>query len=103
MQDLGLDPSRHAYDCLVRAVVSQRHFKDGMEILKKMKQNNLKPLDSTLAALSVSCSRALELDLAEAFLNQIAGYPHLYPYGALLAACDEMVPANNNCIFVTVM
>ncbi|XP_020961007.1 pentatricopeptide repeat-containing protein At1g76280 isoform X4 [Arachis ipaensis] len=58
--------------------------------LKKMKQNNLKPLDSTLAALSVSCSRALELDLAEAFLNQIAGYPHLYPYGALLAACDEM-------------
>ncbi|KAL4307925.1 hypothetical protein AHAS_Ahas16G0327000 [Arachis hypogaea] len=32
MKDLGLDPSRHAYDCLVRAVVSQRHFKDGMEI-----------------------------------------------------------------------
>ncbi|QHN88265.1 hypothetical protein HN51_042351 [Arachis hypogaea] len=90
MQDLGLDPSRHAYDCLVRTVVSQRHFKDGIEILKKMKQNNLKPLDSTLAALSVSCSRALELDLAEALLNQIAGYPHLYPYGALLAACDEM-------------
>ncbi|XP_052119232.1 pentatricopeptide repeat-containing protein At1g76280 isoform X2 [Arachis duranensis] len=90
MQDLGLDPSRHAYDCLVRTVVSQRHFKDGIEILKKMKQNNLKPLDSTLAALSVSCSHALELDLAEALLNQIAGYPHLYPYGALLAACDEM-------------
>ncbi|MED6124204.1 hypothetical protein PIB30_056858 [Stylosanthes scabra] len=90
MQDLGLEPSRKAYDSLVRAAVSQGSLKDAMEILKKMKQNNLKPLDSTLAALSMSCSHALELDLAEAFLNQIEACPYSYPYSALLAACDEM-------------
>ncbi|MED6118485.1 hypothetical protein PIB30_003233 [Stylosanthes scabra] len=90
MQDLGLDPSRKAYDCLVRAAVSQGSLKDAMEVLKIMKQNNLKALDSTLAALSMSCSHALELDLAEAFLNQIEACPYPYPYSALLEACDEM-------------
>lgn len=59
--------------------------------LKKMQQKKLKPNDSTLATLSITCSKALQLDLAEAFLNQISEclYPH--PYNALLASCDELV------------
>jgi len=59
--------------------------------LKKMEQKNLKPNDSTLVTLSITCSKALQLDLAEAFLNQISGclYPH--PYNALLASCNKLV------------
>ncbi|XP_019453377.1 PREDICTED: pentatricopeptide repeat-containing protein At1g76280 [Lupinus angustifolius] len=87
MQNLGLQPSSHTYDAIVKVVVSQS-YKDGMAVLKKMHQKNLKPFDSTLATLSVSCSRALQLDLAEALLNRISEclYPH--PYNALLEACD---------------
>ncbi|KAK7283788.1 hypothetical protein RIF29_13534 [Crotalaria pallida] len=89
MQNLGLQPSSHTYDAIVKVVVSQS-LKDGMAVLKKMHQKNLKPFDSTLATLSVGCSRALQLDLAEALLNRISEclYPH--PYNALLEACDAM-------------
>lgn len=59
--------------------------------LKVMQQSNLKPYDSTLATLSMGCSKVLELDLAESLLDQISkcSYPH--PYNAFLAACDRMV------------
>ncbi|KAL5077553.1 hypothetical protein RYX36_016537 [Vicia faba] len=55
-----------------------------------MQQGNLKLYDSTLATLSVSFSRELQLDLAESLLNQISDslYPH--PYNALLASCDAL-------------
>jgi len=56
-----------------------------------MQQRKLKPCDSTLSALSVGCSRALDLDLAEALLNQITKTPYAHPYNAFLAACDTMV------------
>lgn len=59
--------------------------------LKIMRQRNLKPFDSTLAALSMGCSKVLELDLAEALLDQISSYPYPSPYNAFLAACDAMV------------
>jgi hypothetical protein len=56
-----------------------------------MQQENLKLYDSTLATLSVTFSRELQLDLAESLLNQISEclYPH--PYNALLASCDALV------------
>ncbi|KAI3730047.1 hypothetical protein L6452_18723 [Arctium lappa] len=88
MQNLGIQPSRGAYDGLIRVLARTRGFHDGMEVLKLMQQKNLKPLDSTLAALSISCSKGLELDLAETFLNQIAKCERPYPYNALLKACD---------------
>lgn len=56
-----------------------------------MEQKNVKPYDSTLVAISVSCSKGLELDLAEAFLDQISTSPSPYPYNALLEACNTMV------------
>lgn len=59
--------------------------------LKIMQQNNLKPQDSTIAALSVECSKALELDLAEALLDQISEYTDPKPFNAFLAASDTMV------------
>ncbi|KAJ9544553.1 hypothetical protein OSB04_024260 [Centaurea solstitialis] len=87
MQNLGIHPSRGAYDGLIRVLARTRGFHDGMEVLKLMQEKNLKPLDSTLAALSISCSKGLELDLAEAFLNQMAKCERPYPFNALLKAC----------------
>lgn len=59
--------------------------------LRIMQQRNLKPYDSTLANLSIGCSKVLELDFAEALLDQISecSYPH--PFNAFLAACDTVV------------
>ncbi|KAK7321837.1 hypothetical protein VNO77_32824 [Canavalia gladiata] len=90
MQNLGLQPSSHTYDGIIGAVVSHGSFGEAMQVLRQMKQKNLKPYDSTLATLSVTCSKALQIDLAEAFLNQISEclYPH--PYNALLASCDAL-------------
>ncbi|XP_040989932.1 pentatricopeptide repeat-containing protein At1g76280 isoform X3 [Juglans microcarpa x Juglans regia] len=58
--------------------------------LKVMQQRNLKPYDSTLATLSMDCSKALELNLAESLLDQITESPYPYPYNACLAACDRL-------------
>lgn len=90
MKNLGLQPSGRTYDSFVRAVVSERGYVDGMELLKAMRQRNLKPSDSTLATLSMGCSKALELVLAKSLLDQISkcSYPH--PYNAFLAACDRL-------------
>ncbi|KAL7127983.1 hypothetical protein ABFS83_14G285200 [Erythranthe nasuta] len=90
MQNLGLEPSSATYDGFIRALVSVKGFQDGMEVLKGMEQKKLKPHDSTLAAMSVSCSRALELDLAETFLAQISNCHHVYPFNAFLEACDAL-------------
>ncbi|XP_048444515.1 pentatricopeptide repeat-containing protein At1g76280 isoform X1 [Pyrus x bretschneideri] len=88
MQNFGLQPSSHTYDGFVRAVASQRGFSIGMEILQDMQQRNLKPYDSTLVTLSIGSSKVLELNLAEALLDQISecSYPH--PFNAFFAACD---------------
>ncbi|XP_022638320.1 pentatricopeptide repeat-containing protein At1g76280 isoform X4 [Vigna radiata var. radiata] len=90
MENLGLQPSCHTYNGIIKAAVSHGNVGDAIGVLKKMQQKKLKPNDSTLATLSITCSKALQLDLAEAFLNQISEclYPH--PYNALLASCDEL-------------
>lgn len=95
MQNFGLQPSSHTYDGFVRAIVSERGFIGGMEILKSMQQRNLKPYDSTLASLSIGCSKALELGLAEALLDQISECSHPHPFNAFLAACDTMDQPEN--------
>ncbi|KAK9946825.1 hypothetical protein M0R45_012268 [Rubus argutus] len=93
--NFGLQPSSHTYDGFVRAIVSERGFIGGMEILKSMQQRNLKPYDSTLASLSIGCSKALELGLAEALLDQISECSHPHPFNAFLAACDTMDQPEN--------
>ncbi|KAE8646171.1 pentatricopeptide repeat-containing protein At1g76280 isoform X1 [Cucumis sativus] len=90
MHKLGLQPSSHTFDGFVRSVVSERGFSAGMEILKVMQQRGLEPYDSTLAAVSVSCSKALELDLAEALLERLSACPYPYPFNAFFSACDMM-------------
>ncbi|XP_054819044.1 pentatricopeptide repeat-containing protein At1g76280 [Prosopis cineraria] len=90
MQNLGLQPSSYTYDGFIRAAVSERGFREGLEMLKILRQKKLKPYDSTLTTLSVSCSKALELDLAEALLYQISKCRRPYPFNALLALCDKM-------------
>lgn len=89
MENIGLLPSSHTYNGFARAV-SKRHFRKGMEVLKTMQQKNLKPCDPTLATISVACSKALELDLAEVLLDQITNCPYPYPYNSFLEACDAM-------------
>ncbi|KAJ6341219.1 hypothetical protein OIU78_009401 [Salix suchowensis] len=89
MENIGLLPSSHTYNRFARAV-SKRHFRQGMEVLKTMQQKNLKPHDPTLATISVACSKALELDLAEVLLDQITNCPYPYPYNSFLQACDAM-------------
>uniref|UniRef100_A0A6N2M5X7 Pentacotripeptide-repeat region of PRORP domain-containing protein n=3 Tax=Salix viminalis TaxID=40686 RepID=A0A6N2M5X7_SALVM len=89
MENIGLLPSSHTYNRFARAV-SKRHFRQGMEVLKTMQQKNLKPHDPTLATISVACSKALELDLAEVLLDQITNCPYPYPYNSFLEACDAM-------------
>ncbi|KAK9160415.1 hypothetical protein Syun_006756 [Stephania yunnanensis] len=90
MRTLGLEPSSHTYDALIRAVVSERGAFEGIQLVKTMENLNMKPYDATLATLSISCSKALELDLAEALLDQIVGTPYIHTFNSLLAACDVM-------------
>ncbi|XP_019054371.1 PREDICTED: pentatricopeptide repeat-containing protein At1g76280 isoform X2 [Nelumbo nucifera] len=90
MHDLGLQPSEHTYDGFIKALVSGRGVTDGMEVVKTMEKSNLKPYNATLATLSIGCSKNLELDLAETFLDQIVESSYAHPFNELLAACDVM-------------
>ncbi|KAL4579053.1 hypothetical protein LXL04_015188 [Taraxacum kok-saghyz] len=90
MQNLGMKPSRGAYDGLIRVLLEEKSLHDGMEVLNMMQKRNMKPLDSTLAALSARCSKDLELNLAELFLNEIIHCKTPYPYNQLLEACDTL-------------
>ncbi|GAB4854294.1 hypothetical protein Ancab_022880 [Ancistrocladus abbreviatus] len=85
MQILGLEPSSHTYDGFIRAIISEKGFGDAIEV-----GSNLKPYDSTLATLSIGCSRALDLELAEVLLNQVSESLSAHPYNTFLAACDAM-------------
>ncbi|KAF5955470.1 hypothetical protein HYC85_008326 [Camellia sinensis] len=93
MWNLGMEPSCSTYDGFIRAVVFERGFHDGIELLKAMQQKNLKPYDSTLATIAIGCCKALELDLAEALLDQISKSPHAHAYNAFLEACDTLLKA----------
>ncbi|XP_042480885.1 pentatricopeptide repeat-containing protein At1g76280 isoform X2 [Macadamia integrifolia] len=90
MNNLGLKPSRHTYHSYIKVVVSERGITDGMKVLKEMTKRTLKPYNATLATLSMGCSKNLELDLAEALVDQIVGSAYLQPFNALLAGCDVM-------------
>lgn len=92
MQNLGLEPSQCTYDCFVKAVLSEIGVTYAMKVVKSMEKRNLKPYGTTLAALSVGYSKILELDLAEALLDQIPEGPknYIHPFNALLVACDVM-------------
>ncbi|CAI9117071.1 OLC1v1018395C1 [Oldenlandia corymbosa var. corymbosa] len=90
MQTLGVKPSSGTYDGFLRAVVTSRGFYDGMKVLEVMQQKKLKPHDSTLAAMAVGCCKALQLDLAEGFLDQISNCSSPHPYNAFLEACDTL-------------
>ncbi|XP_056177313.1 pentatricopeptide repeat-containing protein At1g76280 isoform X3 [Syzygium oleosum] len=98
MQNLGLQPSSRTYDGFIRAIVTERGFSDGLELLKIMQKQKLKPFDSTLATISVKCSEALELDFAEDLLVQISECPHPYPFNVFLAACNAMHERPMVCI-----
>ncbi|KAK9740130.1 hypothetical protein RND81_03G013900 [Saponaria officinalis] len=88
MQYLGLEPSPHTYDGFVKAVIPGRGISDTIKLLEIMEKKDVKLYDSTLSILSIRCSRALDLDLAESLLNQITAYSYPHPYNAFLAACD---------------
>lgn len=62
--------------------------------LKLMQERNLKPYDSAFATVSAGCSKVLELDLAEALLDQISESKNAYAFNAFLAACDTLVSSS---------
>ncbi|CAN4094074.1 unnamed protein product [Withania somnifera] len=90
MQALGLQPSGSTYDGFIRAIAPTRGFSDGVEVLMLMQEKNIKPHDSTLAVLAVICSRELELNLAEGFLDDMSEIRSPHPYNAFLEACDVL-------------
>ncbi|XP_071703680.1 pentatricopeptide repeat-containing protein At1g76280 [Rutidosis leptorrhynchoides] len=90
MQDIGIEPSRGAYDGLIRVLVKTRGFHVGLQLLNLMQQKGLKPFDSTFAAISIGCSKGLDLNLAEKFLVQMATCTNVNPYNKLLEACDAL-------------
>ncbi|KAG2254460.1 hypothetical protein Bca52824_084596 [Brassica carinata] len=90
MQNLGLPPSSHTYDGFIRAVAFPGAYEYGMTLLKVMQEQNLKPYNSTLAAVSAYCSKAFQVDLAEHLLDQVSECSYAYPFNNLLAACDSL-------------
>ncbi|GFZ10513.1 tetratricopeptide repeat (TPR)-like superfamily protein [Actinidia rufa] len=103
MQSLGLEPSCSTYDGFIKAVVSERGFQDAIEVIKIMQQKHLKPYASTLATIAIGCSKGLELDITEAFLNQISRSSSVRPYNAFLEACDTLDrPERAVCILVKI-
>ena len=58
----------------------------------------LKPRDSTLAAISIACSKALELDLVESLLDQVSNCSYPHPYTAFLAACLIALHVQNHLL-----
>ncbi|XP_020533461.1 pentatricopeptide repeat-containing protein At1g76280 isoform X2 [Jatropha curcas] len=90
MQNLGLQPSEGTYCNFIRAIISERGTSEGMEVLKIMQQKKLRPKCKTLAVLSMACCKELELDLAEALLDQISNYQDPRPYNFFFRACDAM-------------
>lgn len=90
MQKIGLEPSCYTYDFFIQVVASKRGFSDAIEVLKRMQEMNLEPSNSTLATISVSCSEALELHLAEVLLDQLSGAVHPYFFNSFLEACGRL-------------
>ncbi|KAG9144451.1 hypothetical protein Leryth_014493 [Lithospermum erythrorhizon] len=90
MQILGVKPSSLTYSGFMIAAISEKGLRYGMKIVNVMEKQNMQPSDSALAALSISCSKSLELDLAEAFLNQISKSSASHPYDTFLEACDTL-------------
>ncbi|CAI9262275.1 unnamed protein product [Lactuca saligna] len=54
--------------------------------VKLMEERNKKPLDLNLAALSTTCSKDLELNLAKSLLSEIGQCTTAYPYNQLFGA-----------------
>lgn len=90
MQTLGVRPSSITYSDFIKAALFGKGLGSCMEMVNVMKKRNMKPSDSTLAAISISCSRNLELDLAEGFLNQMSTRPSSRVFDTFLEACNAL-------------
>eukprot|EP01018_Ginkgo_biloba_P036271 Gb_37339 [translate_table: standard] len=89
MHTLGLEPSLQTYNLFLKAVVLERGVIHGMRVVKAMENKNLKPNNFTYATLAIGYSKSLELDLAEAMLDQMVNKQpqYIHPFNSLLAAC----------------
>ncbi|KAL8141009.1 hypothetical protein V2J09_007030 [Rumex salicifolius] len=93
MQNLGINPTRSIFDGFLRAVILERRPRSGIEVLKLMQDRNIKPYDHTFTALSISCSKRMDLDLAELLLSETSECTEVYPYNTFLAACRAVLSA----------
>lgn len=90
MKALGLKPSKATYDAFIKAVSSGGKYECGLEVLKEMQKNKMEPCETSLASLSISCSKALKLDLAEKLLDKVSAHVGVLPFNVFLASCDAL-------------
>uniref|UniRef100_A0A7N0RH55 Pentatricopeptide repeat-containing protein n=1 Tax=Kalanchoe fedtschenkoi TaxID=63787 RepID=A0A7N0RH55_KALFE len=90
MKSLGLEPSKSTYDAFIQAVSLGGGYKDGLKVLKEMRNKNMEPCESSLASLSISCSKALQLNFAEALLYMVSGRVGVLPFNSFLRACAAL-------------
>lgn len=92
MQALGVEPSPHTYDGLIKAVSHGRSLAYGLELMESMEIKGMKPCNDTLSHLSIEHSKNLKLNMAELLLKRISdNHPkYIHPFNAFLVACDIM-------------
>ncbi|PKU61908.1 pentatricopeptide repeat-containing protein At1g76280 isoform X1 [Dendrobium catenatum] len=92
MQALGVEPSPHTYDGLIKAATQGRALAYGLELINSMERRGMKPYNDTIANLSVELSKILELKKAESLLEMISDshQKYIHPFNAFLVACDIM-------------
>lgn len=92
MRKLGLRPSKYTYDGFVKTVIAGKGIAYAIKVIEAMERRGIEPTNGTLAALSVGCSKTLQLDLAEDFLERISDTQLNYRHACntLLAGCKIM-------------
>ncbi|XP_020572302.1 pentatricopeptide repeat-containing protein At1g76280 isoform X2 [Phalaenopsis equestris] len=92
MQALGVEPSPHTYDGLIKAVTRGRALDYGLELLYSIEKRGMQPHNDTIAILSFEHSKILELNKAESLLEMISDnlQKYIHPFNAFLVACDIM-------------
>ncbi|WVZ65285.1 hypothetical protein U9M48_014679 [Paspalum notatum var. saurae] len=92
MLKLGLQPSKFTYNAVVSAAIARKGIADAIKMIEVMERRGIKPDNSTLSDLSVGCSKCLQLDLAEFFLEKISQIQpkHTHAFNSLLSGCQIM-------------
>ncbi|PKA58288.1 Pentatricopeptide repeat-containing protein [Apostasia shenzhenica] len=92
MHVLGVKPSPHTYEGLVRAASYRKGHAYGLKLLESLERRNIKTCSNSLGMLSAEHSKDLQLNIAEYLLGKISDClpKYIYPFNVFLVACDVM-------------